>query len=148
MFRALKILSVLCVGTGLGLLATWVTVIRGTMGGNVSDGPWRTSLYTGSSEGGPYLRAHIAVHGLLALSREETMYYTAASDSEGQALDGRCTYQIEGRDPPTRWWSITAYGADGFLIPNAADRSSVSMNSVARRGDGTFAITLSEKQPE
>jgi hypothetical protein len=145
---ALKILSVLVVGTALGLLATWATVVRGAMSGNISSGPWRTSLYTGSSEGGPYLRAHIAVHGLLALSREETIYYTAASDSEDRTLDGSCTYQIEGRDPPTRWWSITAYGADDFLIPNAADRYSVSMNSVARRAEGSFAITLSQGQAE
>jgi len=148
MLRPLKMLSVLVVGTALGLLATWASVVRGTMSGNVSSGPWRTSLYTGSSEGGPYLRANIAVHGLLALSREETMYYTAASDSEGKALDGHCTYRIEGRDPPTRWWSITAYGADDFLIPNTADRYSISMNSVARRADGSFAIRLSERQAE
>jgi hypothetical protein len=148
MLRAIKILSVLIVGTALGLLATWATVIRGSMGGNVSSGPWHTSLYTGSSEGGPYLRARIAVHGLLALGRAETIYYTAVSDSDGNALDGRCSYQIEGRDPPTRWWSITAYGADDFLIPNTADRYSVSMNSVARRADGTFAITLSQEQAE
>jgi hypothetical protein len=148
MLRALKILSVLVVGTALGLLATWATVVRGAMSGNVSSGPWRTSLYAGSSEGGPYLRAHIAVHGLLALSREETMYYTAASDSEGKALDGHCTYQIEGHDPPTRWWSITAYGTDDFLIPNASDRYSVSMNSVVRRTDGTFAVKLSQAPAE
>lgn len=148
MLRALKILSVLVVGTALGLLATWATVIRGGMSGTVSSGPWLTSLYTGSSEGGPYLRAHVAVHGLLALGREETMYYTAVSDSDGKALDGNCSYRIEGRDPPTRWWSITAYGADDFLIPNAADLYSVSTNSVARRADGTFAITLSQEQAE
>jgi hypothetical protein len=145
---ALKTFSVLAVGTVLGLFATWATVIRGTMGGGVSDGPWRTSLYIGSSEGGPYLRANIAAHGLLALNREETIYYTAAGDSDGNALDGNCSYRIEGRDPPTRWWSITAYGNDDFLIPNTADRYSVSMNSVARRGDGTFEVTLSKAQAE
>jgi hypothetical protein len=148
MLRAIKILSVLIVGTALGLLATWATVIRGSMGGNVSSGPWHTSLYTGSSEGGPYLRARIAVHGLLALGRAETIYYTAVSDSDGNALDGKCSYQVEGRDPPTRWWSITAYGADDFLIPNPADRYSVSMNSVARRADGSFAVTVSKAQAE
>ena len=148
MRRALKTLAVLVVGTALGLFATWATVIRGAMSGNVSSGPWHTSLYIGSSEGGPYLRANIAVHGLLALGREETMYYTAVNDSDGHALQGNCRYQIEGRDPPTRWWSITAYGADDFLIPNAADRYSVSMNSVARRADGTFAVTLSQDQAE
>jgi hypothetical protein len=135
-------------GIALGLVATWATVIRGTMGGGISDGPWRTSLYAGSSEGSPYLRAQIAVHGLLALGREEMIYYTAADDSDGKTLNGNCSYQIEGRDLPARWWSITVYGADDFLIPNSADRYSVSMNSVARRADGTFVVTLSKGQAE
>jgi hypothetical protein len=148
MLRALKIFLVLALGTVLGLAATWASVIRGTMGGNVSDGPWGTSLYIGSSEGGPYLRARIAVHGLLALSRQETVYYSAARDSDGNVLDGNCSYRIEGRDPPARWWSITAYGADDFLIPNAAERYSISMNSVTRRADGTFVVTLSKQQAE
>jgi hypothetical protein len=46
------------------------------MGGDIEDGPWGTSHCIGSSESGPYPRARIAVHGLLALSREETIYYT------------------------------------------------------------------------
>jgi uncharacterized membrane protein len=70
MLRILKILAMLIAGTMLGLAATWATAIRGTMGGDVEDGPWRTSLYIGSSQSGPYQRARIAVHGLLALSRE------------------------------------------------------------------------------
>ena len=144
MRTAFKILLVLVIGTVLGLAATWFTVIRGTMAGGVSDGPWKTSLYAGAREGGPYLRAQIAVHGLLALNRQETIYYTAATDSDGNALSGACVYRIAGRDPPARWWSITAYGADDFLIPNAAGRYSVSMNSVARRADGTFTITVSK----
>jgi len=148
MFRVLKILAVLLVGIVLGLAATWATVIRGTTGDNVSDGPWHTNPHAGSSAGGLYSRALIAVHGLLALSREETIYYSTAGDSDGQALDGHCVYQIEGRDPPTRWWSITAYGADDFLIPNDAERYSVSMNSVARRADGIFTVTLSKARVE
>ncbi len=144
MRTALKIVAVLVIGTALGLFATWATVVRGTMAGGVSDGPWRTSLYAGSSEGGPYLRASIALHGLLALNRNETIYYTAATDSNGDTLRGNCIYLLEGRDPPTRWWSLTAYGADDFLIPNPAERYSVSMNSVARRADGSFTVTLSK----
>ncbi|HXC56093.1 MAG TPA: DUF1214 domain-containing protein [Rhizomicrobium sp.] len=144
MRTVVKILAVIVVGTLLGLAATWFSVFRGTMAGGVSDGPWKTSLYAGSSAGGPYLRAVIAVHGLLALNRQETIYYTAATDSDGAALTGACRYEIAGRDPPTRWWSITAYGADDFLIPNPAGRYSVSMNSVARRADGTFIITASK----
>jgi hypothetical protein len=70
MLRACKILAMLIVGIALGLATTCATAIRGSMGAGVKDGPWATSLYTGSSEGGPYLRARIAVHGLLALNRE------------------------------------------------------------------------------
>src|SRR5678815_316989 len=123
MSRLPRALLVLGIGTLLGLGATWLTVIRGVaMGGAVSNGPWRTSLEAGSREGGMYLRAGIAVHGLLALNRSETVYYTATTDSSGIALDGRCTYRVRGRDPKSRWWSITAYGPDDYLIPNTAHR--------------------------
>ena len=146
--RVLKILLTLIGGIALGLAATWATVIRSNNSGGIGDGSWRTSLFAGSSEGGPYLRAYVAVHGLLALNRTETVYYNAGNDSDGHALDGHCSYIVGGLDPPARWWSITAYGADDFLIPNTADRYSASMNSVTRRKDGTFAVTLSQQQPE
>ncbi len=148
MLRARKILAMLIVGVALGLAATWATAIRGSMGAGVKNGPWATSLYTGSSEGGPYLRAQIAVHGLLALSREEAMYYTTLTDSDGAVFDGRCKYRLEGRDPPSRWWSITAYGPDDFLIPNDADTYSVSTNSVVRNQDGSFVVTLSRAKAD
>jgi hypothetical protein len=148
MRRALKIAATIAIGIALGLATTWVTAIRGTMSGGVSDGPWSTSLDTGSSEGGLYLRARIAVHGLLALSREETVYYIALRDSDGADLVGACSYRLEGRDPPTRWWSITAYGADDFLIPNDANLYSVSKNTVAHNADGSFAVTLSRAKAD
>lgn len=142
MRTTLKILGVLIVGTLLGLGATWLTVIHGTWGGDVADGPWRTSLVTGSADSGPYLRAAVAVHGLLALNRSETIYFTAATDSAGAPLDGACSYRVAGHDPPARWWSITAYGADDFLIPNAANRYSASKPSVTRDAAGRFAVTV------
>jgi hypothetical protein len=144
MGTVLKVLGVLVIGTLLGLAATWATVIRGGWGGNLSDGPWKTNLNTGSTEGSMYLRAQVAVHGLLALNRSETIYYTANTDSAGERLRGACVYRIDGRDPPTRWWSITAYGADDYLIPNQAGVYSASMNSVARAGDGRFAVTVAK----
>ncbi len=140
----LKFLAAVVVGVALGLAVTWFTVIRGTWGGAVSDGPWKTSLTTGSADAGMYQRASVAVHGLLALNRSETIYYTAGTDSDGNALSGACTYALEGRDPPARWWSVTAYGADDYLIPNAAGRYSVSMNSVMRRPGGGFAVIVSK----
>ena len=142
MTTALKIAAVVVVGTLVGLFATWFSIFHHGMPGSVSDGPWRTSLSIGSAQSDPVTRASVAVHGLLALNRRETIYYTAETDQDGQTLDGRCRYAIAGRDPDTRWWSVTAYGADDYLIPNPANRYSVSMTTVSRAKDGTFAIAV------
>ncbi len=143
---AWKVIAALSAGLVLGLAVTWLTVFQGSLGmgsGRVSNGPWDTNLSIGSAASDPYTRASVAVHGLLALGRSETLYFTAYRDSAGKALDANCAYRIMGRDPDARWWSITAYAADDFLIPNPAGRYSVSKNSVRRDMRGDFLITVS-----
>jgi hypothetical protein len=140
---AVKIALALFVGTMLGFAATWFSVFGTALPGAVKDGPWRTSLAIGSSGGGLYTRAAVALHGLLALNRSETVYYTALTDSSGAPLDGACSYAVIGRDPDARWWSITAYGPDDYLIASAAHRYSVSKSSLAREPDGSFRATVS-----
>lgn len=135
-----NILITLVCAVLLALALTWATVMRGAPG-TVADGPWRISLLTGSAKGGPYLRASVALHGLFALNRGETLYYTAYTDSEGKDLDGNCIYHIVGREPSARWWSITAYGGDDFLIDNQAKRYAISKTSVVKADDGSFNIT-------
>jgi hypothetical protein len=145
MNTALKILATFVIGVALGLFATWFFVFRGAMPGGVSDGPWKTNLSVGSASGDMATRASVAVHGLLALNRSETVYYTAVSDTGGEALDGRCDYLIAGRDPAARWWSITAYAEDDFLIPNPQNRYSISKNSVLHEAGGGFTASVSRK---
>jgi hypothetical protein len=169
-----KVLISIALGIVLGLGATYLTIVRGVgMGGGVTNGPWRTSLLTGSYQSGLTLRAAVALHGLFALSRREAIYYTAVTDSDGNALDGACRYSIAGRDPPVSgglpsrsaqqparlrpsgyaaaasaregWWSITAYGRDDFLIPNANGHYSISKNSVTRDRSGAFHASLSAR---
>lgn len=144
MMRALRhLLLATVVGVVLGLAATWFMVTHGKLPNTVTDGSWHTSLAIGSADGNALTRALVAVHGLFALKHSETLYYNATTDDSGQRLDGRCTYRITGRDPATRWWSITAYGADDFLIPSADKRYAVSKNSVVRTADGRFTIVVS-----
>ncbi len=142
---ALKALAAAVVGIVAGLLLTWASV-SAVRFGIVQDGPWRTSLAVGNAQSSPYLRAYVAVHGLFALKRSEAIYYTAARDSDGDRLSGACIYSIVGRDPDARWWSITAYGPDDFLIPNPARRYSVSTDSIMRRGDNSFVVAVSRAQ--
>src|SRR5260370_11972615 len=116
---ALKLLAVLVVGTALSVAATWLSVYQFPPS-RISDGPWKTNLLAGSAQSGPYRRAAVAIHGLFAFSRSESAYYTASTDSDGGQLDGRCRYDVTGPEPEARWWSITAYGPDDYLIPNPA----------------------------
>lgn len=106
-------------------------------------GPWGTSLAAGSASANPYLRAWIAKHALLALKKEETIYFSAYSDDDGEPLRGECDYRIEGRAPDARWWSITVYGEDDFLIPNEQGRYSWGSTEIALDEEGRFTIHLS-----
>ena len=90
-----------------------------------------------------YERAATATHALFVLNRSETLYYRAHTDDAGVDLDARCDYEIRGRPLDARWWSITAYGGDDFLIPNREKRYSFNMASLAQEPDGSFLIRAS-----
>ncbi len=109
----------------------------------VANGAWRTSQAFGSSRADWYTRALVARTGLFALNRSETIYFIAQSDNSGRPLHSGCDYSIEGRDLNTRWWSLTAYGEDHFLIPNQENRYSINGQNVVGDADGRYTITLS-----
>ncbi|HEY6912407.1 MAG TPA: DUF1214 domain-containing protein [Myxococcales bacterium] len=129
----------------LGLGSAALSVRLASRRAAIRIGPWGTSATAGSSEMGMYERAAVAAHALFVLSRSETVYYRAHSDSGGRDLDARCDYQIRGRPPEARWWSITAYGSDDFLIPNSQDRYSFTMANLAMEPDGSFLIRASAR---
>lgn len=128
-------------GLALGLGSARLAV-TGFGGGSVTNGVWSTDLNIGGTEAGMYTRASVAVNGLLALKRSETIYYSATRDANGATLSSSCSYILEGQDPATRWWSVTVYGSDGFLLPEAKGKYSMSKSNVARSGGGTFQIAL------
>lgn len=154
----LKILFALVLGIAIGLGAAWWSVQSGIGALDVRSGPWVTSSTIGSVDAGNRERAVVAVSALLALTAREAIYFNATTDSEGRALDGSCQYSIAGPPPDARWWSITAYGADDFLIPNpdhaysaggdgttsiaAIIGPSVGTNGIATRNGEPFELTL------
>jgi len=138
---ALGILLSLALGLGSAALA-----VRGGLAtGDVHVGPWRTNLTTGSADASLYTRARVAVAGLLALAPSETIYFTAATDSGGEPLRASCDYVLAGGELPARWWSVTAYGADHFLIPNAAGRYSIGQTTLLRDSGGRWTARVSSQ---
>lgn len=136
-----------CVGTlvvalliGLGT-AYWV--INSGLGNALQNGAWHTDPDIGSDQANPYARAAVARAGLLALNKSETVYFTAMNDDAGEPLSTACHYRLVGKPLDTRWWSITAYGPDHYLIENPANRYSQAKNTVTRGADNGFVINVS-----
>ena len=130
----------------VGLGSAWA-VLRSVSNYGVAAGPWRASTLAGSREADLYTRARVALGGLLALNREETMYYVASTDSAGQPLRARCSYRVTGVPPKARWWSVTAYAQDLFLFDNPARRYSVNGQTAVLDAQGRFAFVSGPVAP-
>lgn len=139
----LRTAGLVLLGLALGLGSAGASGLAAFRAGGVSIGPWTANLNVGSEAASPWLRAAVALGGFLALDRSETLYFAAFEDDEGRGLSRRCSYRVEGDVPQARWWSVTVYGADGFLIPNRARRYSFGALDGVR--DGRVAIELAPR---
>jgi hypothetical protein len=139
----LKCLAVLVVGLVLGVGSAVGVLHLPTGGLGIKNGAWGTNLDVGSQNAGMYLRAYVARVGLFALNKTETVYYTAETDDDGEPLRSSCDYRIEGKDIPTRWWSITLYGEDHFLVPNDRGFYSFNMSNIVREANGSYEVSVS-----
>ena len=102
----------------------------------------------GSTDADMYTRARVALEGLLALGRDETMYYMARHDDLGQPLRSACSYRVEGLPPPARWWSITAYADDLFLFDAPNRQYSLNDSTARLDASGRFALVTGHKAME
>lgn len=105
-------------------------------------GPWTTLNEIGEAKQNPYTRARVAIYGIWGLPPSEVVYFTAMTDDGGAPLRSRCSYQVEGVEPPARWWSLTAYH-DLFYIPNPANRYSWSRTTITPNANGGWTVRLS-----
>lgn len=136
---------VICVALGLiGGAAYAVQQVRGGLNdGLVTNGAWETGKSFGTLDASALTRAKVALSGLLALPAKEAMYFTATRDSDGRKLDGRCTYDVRGGQLDGRWWSVTLYEGEGWLVKNAANRWSIPASAVSTDAQGRWSFTVS-----
>lgn len=107
------------------------------------NGSWRINLNTGSKDANFYERATVAAVGLFGLNKKEVVYFTTFRDSQGRPLNSKNSYRLEGKTFDARWWSITTYGHDHYLIPNKLDRYSYNSKNILLKDDGSYMIHLS-----
>lgn len=141
------VLALYGLAIALGAGSAWLVVRSQLDRGGVSAGAWRTSTLAGSTHADIYTRAVVAVGALLALNREETVYYVATADSEGRPLRSRCRYRLSGPAPDARWWSVTAYAEDRFLFDAPGRRYSVNGRNVTLDTQGRFSFETGPTPP-
>ena len=116
---------------GLGSLRYILTSVSG----EIHNGPWTTDFSAGETDASAYTRAKLAVQALLAMTKDQAIYFIAETDSDGEPLDAACRYTLSGGDLPTRWWSITIYASDYFFVANEEQRYAISKSSLAAHTD-------------
>lgn len=135
-------------GLALGAGAAIWSVRAGALGSGERMGAWTSGTDFGSRDAGLRDRAVVAMRGLLALPASEARYYSAEADDAGQPLDGRCSYRVAGGAVPARWWSLTLYGSDNYLVANPDNIYSVaSLTLPAAEQNGWTATVAPKRQP-
>ncbi len=94
------------------------------------------------------LTARIAVATLYALNPSEVIYLVANEDTKGEELNSKNDYVIKGIPMDSRYWSITLYSEDYFLVPNEADKFSYNLHNVSYESDSSFIINISSLKKE
>ena len=110
-------------------------------------GAWTSNTLAGSSAANALTRARIAVHAILAMHRQETIYFFARQDDHGNALDPEQDWEITGRGFDCRWWSFTLYNENEGLIESLSRRYSVHSDNVKLAADGSYRIVISRANP-
>lgn len=141
--------GIVLAGVALGLASAWLALRNPwSSAPSATAGTWRTSLLAGSADADLHTRARVALGGLLALSREETLYFVAERDDSGAPLRSACSYRVQGVPPPARWWSLTAYADDFFLFDHAERRYSLNGGTARLDGSGRFALVTGPAPPD
>ncbi|MCY0094427.1 DUF1214 domain-containing protein [Hoeflea ulvae] len=144
MFRlpALVLLSLAIAFGGGAWSASWM--LGATSGfGAIKLGSWTAYPELQTAKADPFAKAHRAGDGRILLGRAEGLVFTARADAAGAPLSGRCSYEVSGSTPPTRFWTLRVADAAGHPI-EAAPRFPASLNSwtTLRRTDGSFSIRI------
>ena len=137
-----KWLAVIFIGIALGTgLAVWQIRSSG-LGDDIRIGPWSTGRDIGTADADMKTRAIVALRGLLALPKQEARYFTATTDSAGAPLDGKCSYTLSGGTIEARWWSVTLYDRQGWLIANRWNRHSIGSARIPAEQAGSWSFIV------
>ena len=118
-----------------------------------TDGTWSTPPLNLGAYGTDYnTRAAVAMVGLGANLPQDALYPNTSLDHEGKQLMGDQRYRLHFKAnqlPPVKaFWSVTAYGADEFLIENPLKRYALGdRDALTFNADGSLDIWIQAQAP-
>jgi hypothetical protein len=143
--------------------------IRGAFDRGTADGKGRVTQlgkhaagegskgWTYTMRGGSYgvdydYRAAIAVAGLGMNLAQDAVYPSLSADGDGRPLDGNSAYVLHfdkaGLPPVEAFWSLTAYDADGYPIPNELKRQALGdRDKLVANPDGSLDLYIQSSAP-
>lgn len=131
--------SVIVTGCLAGLASAWWAVDNPPIDLSTRIGPWRVT--GGDPSVDPYTMARATRAGTIEMAREEGLQLAASGDSDGHALDPRCSYRIAGPLPKDAPWTIVVSGRDGALPETPKGRIGFTSYEALRYGSG-YAISM------
>src|SRR5215831_13213935 len=127
------------------------TLMRETVRGKNVNG-WEITLDMGRYGTNYPYRASWTFFGVGGNLPEDAIYPVAKTDGDGKLLDGANRYELrfaKSEMPPAgAFWSLTAYDADSYLIPNSINRYALGDRSGMKFGDdGSLTIYIQAEPP-
>ena len=136
-------------GAGSAMVAAGMTGSGLRFSGEINVDGWQSDWTIGSPAANPWTRARVARHGLLALTKDEAVYFTQNTDSEGRRLSEACSYRVSGGPMPAQWWSITLYDSTSYLPRNRDNALSFDQTKAVASGEGdAWSFIVSAVGPE
>jgi hypothetical protein len=137
-------------------LGRWIAhfKVQQALSNKAKDGRWTTPPMNLGAYGTDYnTRAAVAMVGLGANLPQDATYPNTNLDHQGNTLTGKHRYRLHFKAqalPPVKaFWSITAYGADEFLIDNPIKRYALGdRDALHYNTDGSLDIWIQAQAPK
>lgn len=142
----LELVVVVFIGLGVGGSLSWYSIQTNQGFGALKIGQWTAWPLAGSLEADPYTTAKVAAEGEVPLGAAEGLAFHAREDENGQLLRRECQYQLIGKTPPARFWTLAAHSEDGeMLSERPSENKSLLSPEILRNADGSFALQVGPK---
>jgi hypothetical protein len=140
------------VGLALAFISLYLILDDEAKAHQTTTNGWSTIRQCNLPGNGILLRAACAKVLPMANVLQEAAYWTTTVDSTGRALSGQHNYVLHfpaGQLPPnSAFWSVTMTDVRSYMVPNPADRYSVSDKSgLLPNADGSLDIHIQHTSP-